>query len=59
MTHDLEGASGITTKHNGEARRESVGNSRTDWQCPNITIIDIRRTMLFLGSVTDGISGSF
>jgi hypothetical protein len=31
---------------------------RAPWRQPNVTIIDIKRTMLILGSVIDGISGS-
>lgn len=36
---------------------EGMG-SRPIWHRPNVTTIDIKRTMLILGSVIDGVSGS-
>ncbi len=40
-----------------KAVAESV-QSKGPWRRPNLTIIDIRRTMLAFGSITDGFTGS-
>ncbi len=54
MTHNQENLSNVSMRENSEVSKESV----TAWRRPDVTIIDIKRTMLIAGSVTDGISGS-
>jgi hypothetical protein len=57
MTYEMDDSRRIETK-DAEAAPASKGNAPSPWQRPKITVIDIRRTMLIVGSVIDGISGS-
>ncbi len=58
MTNPQEDSSGRTTTGNSDTAVESAPGVRPVWRCPNLTIIDIRRTMFALGSILDGLTGS-
>jgi hypothetical protein len=58
VNHDQELLRETNLSGRPSSSPESVGESRTAWRSPSVTIIDIKRTMLILGSVIDGISGS-
>ncbi len=58
MTHDQgnlkDGATGGCSPVFPDLRKQPLAG----WHSPRVTVIDIRRTMLVVGSVIDGISGS-
>ncbi len=56
MNHEQEvSLTGLAGTSDGAIQ---ASQSRKNWQRPNITIIDIRRTMITLGSGSDGVIGS-
>jgi hypothetical protein len=58
MISNQEHPNEIPVMRNPQAGPESEAPARGTWQRPSMTVIDIRRTMLIVGSVTDGLSGS-
>jgi hypothetical protein len=59
MAHDQPNPNGLSTGENSGAARGPQPTPRVPWHRPGVTIMDIKRTMLIVGSVIDGDSGSF
>ena len=58
MTHDQGNLCHVARGDSSSVFPDLRKQPLAGWHSPRVTVIDIRRTMLVIGSVIDGISGS-